>query len=62
MYARGEMERMGFLDVRDGGRGCNLWRFGKGDGVGSVGVIMKKELYENVLEVRRMSDCSCVDF
>ena len=32
-----------------------LWWSGKGDGVGGMGV-MVKELYEKVVEVRRVSD------
>ena len=35
---------------------------GKGDGVGGVGVMVKKKLCEKVVEVRRVSDnddCCC---
>ena len=33
------------------GRRCKLWLSGKGDGVGGVGVMMKEELCEKVVEV-----------
>ena len=38
------------------GRRCRLWWCGKGDGVGGVGVIVMEELFEKVVEVRRVSD------
>ena len=41
---------------------CKLWWSRKGDGVGVVRVMVKEELCENVAEVRRVSDCSCVCF
>ena len=41
------------------GRRYKLWRSGKGDGVGSVGVMVKEELCEMVAEVRRVSDDCC---
>ena len=33
-----------------------LWWSGKGDGVGGMGVMVKEELCEKVVEVRRISD------
>ena len=44
------------------GRRYKLWWSGKGDGVGIVGVMVKEELSEKVVEVRRVSDrddCCC---
>ena len=38
------------------GRRYMLWWSGKGDGVGGVVVMMKEELCEKVVEVRRVSD------
>ena len=38
------------------GRRYKLWWSGKGDGVGGVGVMVKEELREKVVEVRRVSD------
>ena len=38
------------------GRRCKLWWFGKGDGVGGVGVIVMEELCKNVVQVRKVSD------
>ena len=38
------------------GRRYKLWLSGKGDEVGGVGVMVKEELCENVVEVRRVSD------
>ena len=38
------------------GRRYKLWWSGKGDGVGGVGVMVKEELCEKVVEVRRVSD------
>ena len=38
------------------GRRYKLWRSEKGDGVGSVGVIVKQEQCEKVVKVRRVSD------
>ena len=38
------------------GRRYDLWWSGKGDGVGGVGVMVKEELCEKVVEVRRVSD------
>ena len=35
---------------------------GKGDGVGGVGVMMKEELCEKMVEVRRVSDDCCCCF
>ena len=37
------------------GRRYRLWLSGKGDGVGGVGVKVKEELCEKVVEVRRVS-------
>ena len=37
-------------------RRYKLWWSGKGDGVGGVGVMVKEELCEKVVEVRRVSD------
>ena len=39
------------------GRRYKLWW--SGDGVGGVGVMVKQELCEKVVEVRRVSDVSC---
>ena len=33
----------------------NLWWSGKGDGVGGLGVMVKEELFEKVVEIRRAS-------
>ena len=38
------------------GRRYKLWWSGKGDGVGGVGVMVKEELCERLVEVRRVSD------
>ena len=38
------------------GRRYKLWWSGKGDGVGGAGVIVKEELCEKVVEVKRVSD------
>ena len=38
------------------GRRYEMWWSGKGDGVGRVGVMVKEELCEKVVEVRRISD------
>ena len=38
------------------GRRCRLWWSGKGDGVGGMGVMVKEELCEKVVEVRRVSE------
>ena len=38
------------------GRRYELWWSGKGDGVCGVGVMVKEELCEKVLEVRRICD------
>ena len=38
------------------GRRYKLWWSGKGNGVGGVGVIVKEELCEKVVEVRRLRD------
>ena len=38
------------------GRRYKLWWSGKGDGVGGVGVMAKVELYEKVVEERRVGD------
>ena len=51
MFAGGEMERRGMK-----GRIYKEWWFGKEDGVGGVGVMVKEELCEKVVEVRRVSD------
>ena len=44
------------------GRRCKLWWSGIGDGVGGVGVMVKEELCDKVVEVRRVSDDSYVVF
>ena len=41
------------------GRRYELWWSGKGDGVGGVGVMVKGELCEKVIEVRRVSNDCC---
>ena len=38
------------------GRKYRLWLSGKGDGVGGVGVMVKEELCEMVVEVRRVNN------
>ena len=38
-----------------GGR-YKLWWSGKGDGVGGMGGVMKEELFERVMKVRKVSD------
>ena len=38
------------------GRRYNLLWSGRGDGVGGVGAMVKEELFEKVVEVRRVSD------
>ena len=38
------------------GRRYRLWWSGKGDGVGGVGAMVKEELCEQVVELRRVSD------
>ena len=38
------------------GRKYKLWWYGKGDGVGYVGVMVKEKKCETVVEVRRVSD------
>ena len=38
------------------GRGYKLWWSGKGDGVGGVGAMVKEELREKVVEVRRVRE------
>ena len=54
---RGQGDRM--LGMK--GRRYKLWRSGKGDGVGGVGV-MVEELCEKVEVVRRVSDDCCCSF
>ena len=49
---RGQCARM--LGMK--GRRYKLWLSGKGDGVGGVGVMVKEELFEKVVEVRMVSD------
>ena len=46
------------------GRRYRLWWSGKVDGVGGVGVVVKEELCEEVVEVRRLrsDDCCCCCF
>ena len=46
------------------GRIYKLWWSGKGDGVGGVGVLVKKELCDMVVEVRKVSDSDdfCCNF
>ena len=51
LFVGGEMERRGMK-----GRIYKEWWFGKEDGVGGVGVMVKEELCEKVVEVRRVSD------
>ena len=38
------------------GRRYKLWWCGKGDGIGGVGVMVKEELCEKVVDARRVSD------
>ena len=38
------------------GRKYKLWWSEKGDGVGGVGIMVKEEFYEKVVDVRRVSD------
>ena len=49
---RGQGARM----LRMEGRRYKLWWSGKGDGVDGVEVLVKEELCEKVVEVRRASD------
>ena len=49
---RGQGARMQWMK----GWRYKLWWSGKGDGVGGVGVMVKEELCEKVVEVRRLSD------
>ena len=49
---RGQGARM--LEMK--GRRYKLWWSVKGDGVGGVGVMVKEELCEKVVEVRMVSD------
>ena len=41
------------------GRRYKLWWSRKGNGVGGAGVMVKEELCEKVVEVRRESDDTC---
>ena len=38
------------------GRRCKLWWSGNQKGYGGVGVLAKEELYDKVVEVRRVND------
>ena len=38
------------------GMTCKLWWSGNGDGVGGLGVMVKVELCEKMVDVRRLSD------
>ena len=50
-------------EVRWRGQGARmLWWSGRGDGFGGVGLVMKEELCEKVVVVRRVSDDSCSCF
>ena len=49
---RGEGAR--FIDVK--GKRCKLWWCGNDDKAGGVGILVKEELCENVVEVRRRCD------
>ena len=40
------------------GTRCKLWWSAKGDGVSGVGVMVKEELCEKVVEARKMSEKS----
>ena len=44
----------GLMEIK--GRRYKLWWSEKGDGVGGVGAMVKEELCEKVVEVRRVSD------
>ena len=48
--------KLGSLLLWMKGRRYKLWCSGKGDGVGSVGVVVKEELCEKVVELRRASE------
>ena len=64
MLLTGEMERTGYYDAGDRGKEIKLWWSGKGDGAGGVGVMVKEELCEKVVEVSRVndSDDGCCSF
>ena len=49
---RGQGARMLWMK----GRRYKLWWSGRGDGVGGVGVMVKEDLCEKVVEVRRISN------
>ena len=50
------MERTGTRMLEMKWRRYKLWWSGKGDGIGGVGVMVKEELCEKVVEVRRLTD------
>ena len=52
VICRGQCVRM----LRMKGRRYRLWWSGIGDGVGGVGVMVKEEVCEIVVELRRISD------
>ena len=54
--ARSEVERTrsGFMGVK--GRKYKLWWSGNSDGMGGVGVLVKEELCEKAVDMRRKSD------
>ena len=47
-------QRVRFMGVK--GRRYKLWWSGNGDGTGGVGVLVKEELCEKVVEVQKKSD------
>ena len=56
LFAEGEMERTRCKIVGMKGTRYKLWWSGKGDRVCGEGVMVKEELCDKVLEVRRVSD------
>ena len=52
LLTRGEMERMWGIQ----GRKYELWWSGNHEGYGGVGVLTKEELFDKVVEVRRVND------
>ena len=58
LSTRSEVERAGnsffFMEVK--GRRYKFWWSGNNEGTGGVGIMVKEELCEKVVEVRRKSD------
>ena len=56
LFVGGEVEGQGARMLGMRGKRYMLWWFGKTDGVGGVGVIVKEELCEKVVLIIRVSD------